>query len=123
MAVVTIHDGKCFIDVEVTDEFAKQYQEMEHRESLIERKETRRHQSLDKSIEHGFCVPDSTINIFEEVERRETVGELNFALKRLTRKQQIVVVFHAIYKLSFCEIAVQFGVSKETVREHYHVAV
>ena len=44
--------------IEVTEEFATAYAEMEHRDKLTERKETRRHQSLDKSMEHGFDVPD-----------------------------------------------------------------
>ena len=57
--------------VEVTEEFATQYAEMEHKDALIERKETRRHQSLDKSMEHGFDVPDPQANVFEEIERRE----------------------------------------------------
>lgn len=38
-------------ELEVTEEFAAEYAEMEHREYLINRKETRRHQSLDKSME------------------------------------------------------------------------
>ena len=45
----------CFADgtrqeIEVAEEFAKKYAEMEHKDALIERKETRRHQSLDKSL-------------------------------------------------------------------------
>ena len=33
--------------IDVTEEFASEYAAMEHRDKLIERKETRRHQSLD----------------------------------------------------------------------------
>ena len=50
-------DGHCE-DIEVTKEFAVHYAEMEHQDALTERKETRRHQSLDKSMEHGFDIPD-----------------------------------------------------------------
>lgn len=53
-------------EIEVTDEFAAEYAAMEHRDKLNERKETRRHQSLDKSMEHGFDVPDLRIDIQAE---------------------------------------------------------
>ena len=58
-------------EIEVTEEFAAEYEEVEHKDALIERKETRRHQSLDKSMEHGFDVPAPKANISEEIERRE----------------------------------------------------
>lgn len=53
---------------------------MEHKDALIERKETRRHQSLDKSLEHGFDIPDPTVDITEMAERRELSDEIHKAL-------------------------------------------
>lgn len=52
-------------EIEVTEEFAAEYAEMEHKDALIERKETRRHQSLDKSLEHGF-----DINAVKKLQKR-----------------------------------------------------
>jgi len=118
MAVVRIYDGRRFIDVECSDEFAQQYQEIEHRDYLAERKETRRHQSLGE-----FCVPDSSADIVAGFENKEMSGELKFALSKLTNKQRKVVIFHAIYKMSFREIGDQLGISKVTVHEHYHSAI
>ncbi len=46
-------------EVEVTDGFAEQYAELEHKDKLTCRKETRRHQSLDKSMEHVSMFPTS----------------------------------------------------------------
>lgn len=43
-----------YIDIEVTDEFAMQYEQIEADEKRINRKETRRHQSLEALIEGGF---------------------------------------------------------------------
>lgn len=39
-----------FEEIEVSDEFKCQYEEMERKERNINRKETRRHQSLDKLL-------------------------------------------------------------------------
>lgn len=73
-------------EVEVTEEFAAEYAEMEHKDALIERKETRRHQSLDKSLEHGFDILDPQANISEEIERKELSEEIRKALHKLTEK-------------------------------------
>lgn len=75
-------------EIEVTEEFAKKYAEMEHKDALIERKETRRHQSLDKSLEHGFDIPDPTVDITEMAERRELSDEIHKALNALTEKKE-----------------------------------
>lgn len=77
-------------ETEVSDEFAEQYAELEHKDKLIERKETRRHQSLDKSMEHGFDIPDLRVDIQAEVERRELSEHVQNALHILTDKQRAV---------------------------------
>ena len=53
MARIKYFDGTKYIEIEVSEEFAAEYAELEHKEKLTERKETRRHQSLDKSMEHA----------------------------------------------------------------------
>jgi len=113
MAVVRIFDGKKFVDVEVSDDLASAYTEMEYRDSLLERRETRRHQSLGE-----FCIA-SEINVEHEVAHFEIAGELEFALNQLTEKQRIVVVFYCVHEMSFREIARMLGLNKDTVRESY----
>lgn len=88
MATIKIYDGTNYIDVEVTEEFAAQYAEMVHREYLVNRKETRRHQSLDKSMEHGYDVADPNVNISEKVEQQELTDNLHKAISALLPKQQ-----------------------------------
>ena len=44
MARIRYFDGTKHVEIEVTEEFAAEYAAMEHRNKLIERKETRRHQ-------------------------------------------------------------------------------
>lgn len=88
MATIRIYDGTNYTDVEVTEEFAAQYEQLEKYEKNINRKETRRHQSLNKSMEHGFDVADPNVNIFEQVERRLWTEKLHKAIVSLSPEQQ-----------------------------------
>lgn len=123
MATIKIYDGTTFIDVEVTEEFAVQYSAMEHADALIERKETRRHQSLDRSMEHGFDVADPRENVSEQVELRELSEQVKNALHKLTDKQRAVVLLHVLDGLSFREIGERLRLSRYTVRDYYDHAV
>ena len=109
--------------IEVTEEFAAEYAAMEHRDKLIERKETRRHQSLDKSLEHGWDIPDMSADVALQAERNEEKARLSSALKKLTDKQRAVLLLYIKEGLSFREIAAKLGVNKDTVREHYLAAI
>ncbi len=118
----------CFADgtrqeIEVTEKFAKKYAEMEHKDSLIERKETRRHQSLDKSLEHGFDVSDPTVDIAEMAERRELSDEIHKALDTLTEKQRIVFELYVSEELPFRAIGERMGLGTYTVRDYFYNAV
>ena len=95
---------KTVCEVEVDEEFAKQYEEIEYREKLVDRKETRRHQSLDKSLENGWDVEDWRINIEKEIEYKERNKDLQDALKVLTYKQKQVLIFYILEGFSFREI-------------------
>lgn len=123
MVTIRIFNGTTFVDIEVTEEFAAQYAAMEKADELSERRETRRHQSLDKSMEHGFDVADPSVNVSEEVERRELSEKIKSALHKLTDKQRTVFLLHASDELSFREIGEQLGLSRYTVRDYYDHAV
>lgn len=123
MKTIKIYNGNNYFDVEVEDAFAAEYAAMEYAEALVERKETRRHQSLDKSLDNGFDVPDNSENPEQAAERKETENEVCTALSHLTEKQRLVIINYAVNGLSFQKIADQMGVSKNTVREYYWEAV
>ena len=110
-------------EIEVTEEFAAEYAEMEHKDALIERKETRRHQSLDKSLEHGFDIPDPQANVSEEIERRELSEEIRKALHKLTEKQRTVVLLRISDGMSFREIGERMGLGTYTVRDYFYNTV
>lgn len=123
MATIRIYDRTNYIDIEVTEEFAAQYAEMEHREYLVNRKETRRHQSLDKSMEHGFDVADPKVNVSEEVERRELSEQIHTALHKLTNKQRTVISLYFFDELNFREIGERLHIGTSAVFDHYQAAI
>ncbi len=123
MARILYFDGIKYVEIEVTEEFAAEYAAMEHRDKLIERKETRRHQSLDKSLEHGWDIPDMSADVALQAERDEDKALLYSALQRLTDKQRAVLLLYIEEGLSFREIGEKLGIHKDTVKEHYHAAI
>ena len=123
MARILYFDGIKYVEIEVTEEFAAEYAAMEHRDELIERKETRRHQSLDKSLEHGWDVADPSTDVALQAERDEDKALLYSALQRLTDKQRAVLLLYIEEGLSFREIGEKLGIYKDTVKEHYHAAI
>ena len=123
MAHIRYFDGAKYVEIEVTEEFASEYAAMEHRDKLIERKETRRHQSLDKSLEHGWDVTDPSADVALQAERNEEKARLSSALKKLTDKQRAVRFLYIEEGVSFREIGEKLGSHKDTVKEHYHAAI
>ena len=123
MVRIRYFDGAKHVEIEVTEEFAAEYAAMEHRDKLIERKETRRHQSLDKSLEHGWDVTDPSADVALQAERNEEKALLSSALKKLTDKQRAVLLLYIEEGLSFREIGEKLGIHKDTVKEHYHAAI
>ena len=120
MVRIRYFDGAKHVEIEVTEEFAAEYAAMEHRDKLIERKETRRHQSLDKSLEHGWDIPDPSVDVALQAERNEEKALLSSALKKLTDKQRAVLLLYIEEGLSFREIGEKLGIHKDTAKEHYH---
>ena len=123
MARIQYFDGTKYVEIEVTEEFAAEYAAMEHRDKLIERKETRRHQSLDKSLEHGWDILDPSADVALQAERNEEKARLSSALQKLTDKQRAVLLLYIEEGLSFREIGEKLGIYKDTVKEHYHAAI
>ena len=115
-------DGHFYV-IEVTEEFAAEYAAMEHRDKLIERKETRRHQSLDKSLEHGWDIADPSADVALQAEQDEDKERLYAALQKLTDKQRAVMLLYIEEGKSFRDIAKELGLNKDTIREHYLAAI
>lgn len=108
-------NGK-MIDIEVTEEFAKQYKQIETEEKRVNRKETRRHKSLETLIEVGFQILDPNGDIEEKTLMNEDIKQFRNALKTLTPDQKWLV-----YQVYFCgrnqiDIAKKIGVDPTAIR-------
>ena len=93
-----------------------------HKEDLIQRKETRRHTSLDYVFEQGHFIEDQDSDLSQHGVRMENILKMRKALSSLTDKQYNIVIAHHIDGLSFREIARRMGVSKSTVIYHFEKA-
>lgn len=80
-----------------------------HNEYLNELKETRRHQSLDVSMENGmdFAAEDPE----DELEEEGQLNALEIAMQKLTPEQQWLVNEVYVKRRSLVDIAKEFGVS------------
>lgn len=110
-------------EIEVTEEFYELYSEICHREKLDNRRETRRHQSLNKLNEQGIDFVDNTSNTIEIVEHLELSENIHNALSTLTTKQYQVVVMHVFEEFSFRKIGELLSLSRYTVRDYYNNAI
>lgn len=58
-------------EIEVTDEVAAAFEQLEKYEKKVERKETRRHVSLNVLLENGFDFPVDNADILDTLDRQE----------------------------------------------------
>ena len=110
-----------FIDIEVTDEFALQYEQIEADEKNINRKETRRHQSLETLIESGFQIADPESDIEEKTFQNDDIEQLYKAFEVLTEEQKWLIQQVFYYNRKQSEIAAELGVDATSIRDRLRV--
>ena len=115
MAHIKYFDGIKYIEIEVTEEFAAKYAELEHKEKLTERKETRRHQSLDKSMEHGWDIADQSADVVLQAEAEEDKKRLYDAILKLPKEQRKLLEEVYFQDIPQTELAKRDGVTKTAV--------
>ena len=93
-----------------------------HREDLIDRRETRRHTSLDELIEKGHLVEDEDGDPVQYAMRMERILKMRKALSALTDKQFKALWYVAVDGLSYVEAGKLMGIRWETVRQYYKMA-
>ena len=82
----------------------------------VERKETRRVQSLNASLDHGFDIVDEDSDPFLELLRRMTRDQVRDAIKKLEPQQQWLVDEVYFKGRKQTEIAHELGVGKTAIR-------
>ena len=95
----------------------------EYKARCIERKETRRTQSLDISLDNGFDIADESADVVKEVLQKCDNEQLYAAMKTLTDKQYQILWLYAVDGLSFREIGDRMGVHKNSIQEYFGAAV
>ena len=95
----------------------------EYKAKCVERKETRRTQSLDSSLDNGFDIADESADVVKAVLQKCDNEQLYTAMQGLTDKQYQVLWLYAVDGLSFREIGRQLGLTKNSVIERYNAAL
>ena len=96
-------------EVEVSDEFYAQYQEMEKEEKNKNRAETRRHISLSQMQENGFEPILQESSLEEDLLKEEMKKELLEAISTLTPEQQDLVYKVFYENKSTSQVAKEMG--------------
>lgn len=115
---IWIDDDTAIALEQCRDEHIKQiYLEEEYKDSLINRKETRRHQSFELSQESGFEFIDSSEDTESEVLCEIEYAALHKALKHLKPQQQMLIKQIYFEEITLSELARQLGVDKTSIRD------
>ena len=104
------------LEIVVSDEFYKSIKQYDHRDFLVNRKETRRHQSLNKSLEKGFMFIDPRIDVEKEVICKMEFERLHLAILKLLPSQQQLVYRVYFNDEKMVDIAKEEGVADSSVR-------
>ena len=112
------------VSVEVNDEFAAVYVELDRQDKNNERKETRRHVSLNKKVknqdfedivEHIDLLEDKRSNIEENYIQREEIATLRDGIKSLLPEQQKLLNQVFYEERSIKSLAEEYGVSSPAI--------
>ena len=106
---------KC--DVNILHEYILE----EYKSRLIERKETRRHQSLNKSLEHGFDVIDKNLDLEDIVFQKIEAERLHKALTELTSEQRQLIEKIYFKEEKQTDIARELGIDKTSLLDRLKV--
>lgn len=108
-------NGK-FIDIEVADEFALQYEKIEAEEARqIWREKKRKDSSLERMVETGFQVDDPNSNIEEKLLEKCDIEQLSEAINSLTEDQKWLVQQVFYYDRKQSEIAAELCICKQAL--------
>ena len=107
-------DGKAQ-EIMVTDEVYAAIQDLDRKERLNERKETRHCQSLEQSLDNGWDIADLTVDTIKLIERKAKYKALYKALNTLPSKQRQLIYLVFFKGVSQKEIARKENVSKAAI--------
>lgn len=121
VSVYVLEETAALLD-QCDEEIRRVYLEEEYRAACVERAETRRHISLDESMDNGhdFAADEpSAYDLLIQKRYRIAVKKL---LAHLTDKQKQVITMHYFEGKSFSEIAKVMDIKRQVVHKHFCAA-
>lgn len=106
-------------EIEVTKDFKEKYDAIIKKEQLTERKETRRHTSLDNLTEKGFLFPSSLPTPETEYEKSILIEQVRTLIFSLTPSQQKLIRQLFYEDLTMNEIARLENVTPSAIRHRW----
>ena len=103
------------IEVEISGDIAEVILEMEMEDYKSNRRETRRHNSIDSMKENAFQFEDETIDVISIFEAKEMSKELHDAINKLKLPQKELVQKIFFQGISITQISKEDGISKAGV--------
>lgn len=110
------------VSVDVDEKWMEILKEMDKEEELNERKETRRHESLDLTMDEHEWLDNHEEPIEETICRLETAEALDEAIATLTAKQRDAFMAVHFYGLSITETAKIYGRDISTISRNLSAA-
>ena len=107
--------------VKVSDEFYSVYEQMNNEEKSNNRKETRRHISMDYLNENNMQFSVPTSNLFDQLIASIDSEKLNNAISKLNPMQQILLRRVYFFNETMASISRELGVSKSAVTQQMKV--
>ena len=101
------------VEIEVSDDWGNLVIDLDRQEYNNDRKETRRHISLDAAEFEGevFAVEDPSLESFADN------YDLQQAIAKLTDNQRRIIVGHFFEDISYVDLAKELGVTEAGVRQ------
>ena len=106
-------------EIEVTKDFKEKYDEIIKKEQLVDRKETRRHTSLDSLQEKGFEFASSHPTPDSAYEKSELIKKVREIILSLTPAQQKLIKQLFYNNLTYSEIATLENVTPSAIRHRW----
>lgn len=104
------------VEIEVPDYMGEVSIEIEKQDYNLNRKETRRHNSIEVMEEQGSQFKDYRIDILDEIEEKEINDELHKALDKLLPQQKELIEEIFIKEKTIVKVAAEQGVTEAAIR-------
>ena len=109
--------------VKVSDEFYSVYEQMNNEEKSNNRKETRRHISMDYLNENNMQFSTPTSNLFDQLIASIDSEKLNNAISKLNPMQQTLLRRVYFFNETMASISRELGISKSAVTQQMKVVL